>query len=85
MGANDRGFSAIRTDAAIDFHRETFVNGMHQCGDVFLDMRQFDELAAKISGIDHFQEVIEKLDDQRLIRKGVWCEMFEPGPSLPKV
>jgi hypothetical protein len=42
-------------------------------------MWQFNELAAEISGIDHFQKVIEQLDEQRFVRK--WCgrQMFEAG------
>ena len=41
------------------------------------DVRRFDELATKVTGIDNLQEIVQKFNDQGLVWKWRWCNMLK--------
>ncbi len=82
--ADGRHVSAGRPHAPINLHGEPLVDGIHQPGNMVLNVRGFDEFAAEIAGINDFQEIVEQRNDQGLVGKRRWGKMLELGRKLTK-
>ena len=70
---------AFRPDAPIGLLREPRIDRIDEIPDVILDIRDFHILSAEVTGIDHFKQIIDKLNDRALGRQRSRCEMFELG------
>src|SRR5216110_3184785 len=77
MTADHRGFHTVRSYTPINLHREAFIDRDHQVTDMNLDVRYFNELPAEIAWIDHFEKIVEQLNDSRSIGKRRRCQMLQ--------
>ena len=78
------GLLALRPDASINLQCQSPVYGIEQIADVIFDVPCVDVFPPKVPGVNDFEEVVEQLDDGRLVGKGSCGKMFELRAQLSK-